>query len=82
MKLREMIQRVDEADEAGAYRAQIGGFQRERFEEVLDLLDRFAGGSYVTDSPASRRRIASTAPCATRSERDLLPLPRGSGRDG
>src|SRR4030095_16543357 len=36
-----MIQRGDEADEAGTYRAQIGGFQRERFEEVLDLLDRF-----------------------------------------
>src|SRR4029453_10174539 len=41
MKRREMIQRVDKADEAGTYRPQIGGFQRERFEEVFDLLDPF-----------------------------------------
>ena len=52
MKLGEMIQRVDEPDESRAYRGQIGGFQRERFEEVLNLLDRFGRrvGRTVTKS--------------------------------
>src|SRR5262245_62112121 len=36
-----MIERVDEADKTRAYRAQISGFDGERFEEVLDLLDSF-----------------------------------------
>src|SRR5215471_9779837 len=36
-----MIQCVNEADKTRPYRAQISGFDGERFEEVLDLLDRF-----------------------------------------
>ena len=36
-----MIQRMDDPDKTRAYRAQINGFDGERFEEVLDLLDRF-----------------------------------------
>ena len=38
MKLAEMIQRVAEPDETGPIVPEIGGFQRKRFEEVLDLL--------------------------------------------
>ena len=72
MKLREMVQRVDEADEAGAYRAQIGGFQRERFEEVLDLLDRFGrrivGDGFAGEPPADR---------IDRTMRDLQDRPPG-----
>src|SRR5262249_5168060 len=33
----EMVQRVAEADETGAYCFQVGGLQRERFEEAVDL---------------------------------------------
>jgi len=32
---------VDEPDKTAAYRAQISGFDGERFEEVLSLVDRF-----------------------------------------
>src|SRR5262245_40725858 len=39
MKRREMVKAVAEPDKAGPYRAQIGGLQRERCEEILDLLD-------------------------------------------
>ena len=42
MQLREMIERVGEPDETGPDRGEIRGFQRERCEEVLGLLDRFA----------------------------------------
>src|SRR5215831_5522759 len=38
-----MIEGVAEPDEARPDRAQVGGFQRERLEELLDLPDRFAG---------------------------------------
>jgi hypothetical protein len=41
MKLREIIQCVGEANEAGRYRAQIEGLQGQRFEEVLGVPDRF-----------------------------------------
>src|SRR5262245_18663234 len=41
MKLPEMVQRVAEADEAGAYCFQVGGLQRERFEEMVDLFGPF-----------------------------------------
>ena len=44
VKLREMVEGVAEPDEAGPDCAQVGGFQRERFQEVLDLLNRLAGG--------------------------------------
>jgi hypothetical protein len=43
LQFREMIEGVAEPDEARPDRAQVGGFQRERFEELLDLPDRFAG---------------------------------------
>ena len=36
-----MIQCVNEPDKTRAYRAQISGFDGERFEEVLNVLDRF-----------------------------------------
>src|SRR5215472_10247361 len=36
-----MVQRVDHPDKTRAYRAQISGFDRRRFEEMLDLLDLF-----------------------------------------
>src|SRR5215510_8076818 len=36
-----MVQRVAEADETGAYCFQVGGLQRERFEEMVDLLAPF-----------------------------------------
>src|SRR5262245_44483234 len=38
-----MVEGVAEPDEARPDRAKVGGFQRERFEELLDLPDRFAG---------------------------------------
>src|SRR5215831_19280365 len=38
-----MIQRVDDTDKTRAYCAKIAGFDGERFEEVLDLLDLFDG---------------------------------------
>ena len=41
-QFREMIEGVAEPDEARPDRAQVGGFQRERFEELPDLPDRFA----------------------------------------
>ena len=72
MKLREMIQRVAEPDEAGPDRAQIGGFQRQRFEEVLDLLDRFDRRVVLdgfTGEPA--------ADCIDRTVRDLQDRPPG-----
>src|SRR6516165_2379515 len=40
MKLSEMIKCMDEPHKTRAYRAQIRGFDLERFEEVLGLLDR------------------------------------------
>src|SRR5262249_20202051 len=43
VELRKVIEGVAEPDEARPDRAQVGGFERERFEEVLDLPDRFAG---------------------------------------
>jgi len=43
LQFREMIEGVAEPDEARPDRAQVGGFQRERLEELLDLPDRFAG---------------------------------------
>jgi hypothetical protein len=36
MQFGEMIQRMDEPDEPGAYCAQIGSLQRERCEETVD----------------------------------------------
>ena len=65
MKLREMIQRVDEADEAGPIvpRSVVSSGSDSRKCSICWTAS--SGGSYVTDSPASRRRIASTAPCAT-----------------
>ena len=71
MKLREMIQRVDEADEPGAYRAQIGGFQRERFEEVLDLLDRF--GRRVVRHGFAGEPAADGIDCAMSDLQDRPP---------
>jgi hypothetical protein len=41
IKRTEMIQCVNETDETRAYRAEISGFDGERFEEVLDLLYLF-----------------------------------------
>src|SRR4029077_4008473 len=57
---------------ARRYRAQVGGFQRERFEEVLDLLNRFdwwviCGG--FADEPAADR--------TDRTMRDLQSGPPG-----
>src|SRR5262249_42555885 len=43
VEFRQVIESMGEPDEARPERAQVGGFQRERFEKVLDLLNRFAG---------------------------------------
>src|SRR5262245_65242164 len=48
-----MIQCVTQADEAGPDRRQIGRLQRERFEEMVDLLDR-VGGRGVPDRYAGK----------------------------
>jgi hypothetical protein len=39
VELREMVQRVRESDESRSDRRQVGRLERERLEEVLDLLD-------------------------------------------
>jgi hypothetical protein len=51
MKLHEMVKCMAEPDEAGLEYPQIGGFQRERLQEVVDLPDRF-DRRVVTDSVA------------------------------
>ena len=43
VKLGEMIEGMTESDKAGPDRSQISRFQGERFEEVLDMLDRLIG---------------------------------------
>jgi hypothetical protein len=45
-----MIEGVAEPDEARPDRAQVGGFQRERFEELLDLPDRFVPFPFLFSS--------------------------------
>src|SRR5215471_21203952 len=41
MNLPEMVQRVAEADETGAYCFHVGGLQRQRFEKMVDLFAPF-----------------------------------------
>src|SRR5215470_11866454 len=59
-----MIQRVDDTDKTRAYCAKIAGFDGERFEEVLDLLDLFDGRVVLdgfTGEPAADRVDCATS---------------------
>src|SRR5262249_472973 len=67
-----MIQCVNEADKTRAYRAQISGFDGERFEEVLDLLDSF-DRRLVLDRFAGE----PATDCIDRATRNLEDRPPG-----
>ena len=72
IELTEMIQCMDEPDKTRAYRAEVSGFDLERFEEVFGLLDRF-DRRVVLD----RFTGQSAADCFDRATSNLQDRPPG-----